>query len=102
MQALHIHNETDRKQFFRNILALEILDQDTPVVSGNYVTQHVLCCIDYVGQDALIDMVDQMLLSARLPSHGVDPFIIEMRWYPFLTWMPQRLFVFLWIGSVIF
>lgn len=90
-------------QKLQNISKVSLLSTIQPKLSAdsNYVTRQIIISLDLEkgDPDYILEECEKLLLSARIPSDGLDPFIIEMKHYNFLSYLPNRYFIFLLIAS---
>lgn len=68
-----------------------------------YVIRQTLICMDTSNSiEYLRDVCEQLILSAKLMSDGVDPQIGDMEVIYPLSWYPNRAFIFMEIISYVF
>jgi hypothetical protein len=106
MQALHIRTEADRQQFIQNIPKWRLISSTNPKASsdGHYMTRNITVWADLEQFDEqyIHEKLEQAILSAHLPSDGLDPQVLEMHYYfPFFD-QPNRIILFAWIASEVF
>ncbi len=95
---LSIREDSVYSSLRQNILEapFQVLATSNPKLLGKfYIQRYTLLALDTEERDLdrLVEMCEHLLLSGKLISDGVDPWIGEFSYINPLIWMPNRLFI---------